>query len=427
MPLLNDTTSYPPTVGVPDSFNSDIRPGQGSTYAGSRFGTTFRQLSNTGSYAFGFEGTNYAHCLINADGTLYLNYVADSGFMTVGNFQTGAYLFTSEPADNRSDLHWHPTDATKYLYFIFSGGSRGLWERTVGVSSALVKDFGADLLGLGGSHNFCDKTGRYYIFADAGGVGVYDRTSNVIFTGRVTNPSAGGGYATISSDGNFVITSDGHFRSYALDKINHVLNTTAVMFWGPTTDHGMFVTDSGGQSYGIVTDNQTVGGLYRVTVDRDRSGFPTTTGQIAENIGVQKVLDTGAQWANIDALMTHGPNGAGQHWFFAGLTTYGGTHPGEDFNGTPSSGNWWLYAGELLAINYKTLDILRLDYHRSRGISPSDPYGPYVRPTCAWDSSALMWNSNFNQQIVTQYADLYGIQSPLGAAASGNFFTLIFK
>lgn len=404
---ITDALSHVPGA----DYNTDVRPGLGLTFPDLVFGETWRQLSDIGANAAADD--LYAHCWANANGTYLFHNNSNIGpTFDVVSSADGSIVASNQPyggSANRSDVIWHPTNPDKYL---FQSGST-LMERTVStLSSVTVHDFGTTLENLGGSENWCDKTGRYFIVRWGGFGRVYDRQTNTVYTGDIP-PAQSTGWFGMTPSGNHVITAkdtNGYHISYLINHGAQTVDTVGIKYWNCCGDHGVPVSGSDGKDYVITADCGTTQGLYRVDVTLDQNGR-TEAQQTADN---SLLLDNIGN--TMDFHASHGPNGAGQDWVFVdteALTT-------DTFDSSPS---WVKYKQEIIAVNYMTGARRRLAHHRSRSLSLSYYYQPRV--SCAWDASLVIWASNMNDSTPSAYSDFYGIRNPLGAI--GNFAMLIFK
>lgn len=403
MPLVNNTASLPPPTSGADAYNSDIRPALGGTYYDSTFDTTVKRLSDDGIAP---QDDMYAHCWANADGTLYFRNSNDgAGFLHIHRTSDGQQVLNVTDGDaNNFDLIWHPTDPDKFIYR--SGNSLIEWSVS-GNNQTWTHNFGHALESLGGSINWIDRTGRYYVVAYNDGAGlngyVYDRTDNALFTGSEISGSFGAGYLGISPDGKYVIYTDSNdFYSHALNLSAKTVGA-AVMFMRSTaapSDHAAYLSASDGVNYGVTKfDAFDSTHMWKFDISVDRSGM--TNPQI-EASSTAIMTTQGAQ--ELEIHMAHGPNGRGQDWVFIGHED-----SADGFNDAPSP--WRRYKQELTAVNLVTGDIRRICHHRSRNVAT---YYYQPRPSCAWDGSLLIWTSNFNDSAPAGYNDLYGVENPLG-------------
>lgn len=405
MALIDDTSVVTPG----SDYNTDVRPGLGNTFHDDQFDEDVKQLSAIGNNAS--EDDTYAHCWANADGTMYFHNAL--GQLDARRTSDGAVVTNgSNMPGNNFDTIWHPTNPDYYLY---RSGTSLICRSVSGASTVWSKNFGATLGSLGGSINWCDKTGRYFVVSYSSGGHVYDQVDDVIYSGTISS-AFGAGYLGMTPDGAYVVFTDStDFYSQALD---HGANSVAssVMFMrgiAASSDHAVYVSASDGFNYafGTLANLSSPDGMryYYYRIDVNRAGM--TTGQI-----LTSVLATGG-WLieatnsnELEAHFTHGPNGDGQNWVFIDTEDSGDT-----FNSSTSG--WRRYKQEILAINIMTGQTRRLAHHRSR--SPGNYYYQ-PRISSAWDASLIIWTSNMNDNSPADYNDTYGIENPLGASEGGS-------
>lgn len=145
------------------------------------------------------------------------------------------------------DLNWpfyfsfDPVDDDKFYY---SSGSQLRSFRVSDGSSTLVKDFGQNMAHLGGSVDFIDNTGRYFIVNYGGLSRVWDKQTDTVYSGG-TSRGGGGGWVGISPSADYVIANEdqagcggvGCYFSYA---INHQTQSVGPekLFWTLCGGHG---------------------------------------------------------------------------------------------------------------------------------------------------------------------------------------------
>lgn len=434
MALTDSNSHLPPTSGSLN-YNTDIRPALGATYIDPVFDEVVRRLSNIG--AVGGADDSYTHCLGNADNTLYI--YREAAAINVRNFSDASIYQGSQPGGtNAFDLHCHPTDPDKYIFHTNTGAGRGLYERDLSSQvSTRINDFnpGVDLGSLGGTVNWCDKSGRWFVFRTSAGVGrVYDRTEDVVYTGDIAGIGTicdSGGWFGISPDGNYAIASrDGgnYTLSYALNHATNTVTTTGVKLCVVGSGHSAIVSASDGKNYIVVAEADITGdGVYKMDVTTDNSGATYAVDSLASQGGV-KIISFNT--FNRGIHITHGPVGAGQDWVF--ISTEENSVSGansDDFNAIPGTDNTWVaFKQEIIAINVVTQAVRRLAHHRSRGI-PNSGYANYYwqpRLSCSWNGGLVLWASNMNDSSPADYSDYYGILNPLGAAAANDNRSCIF-
>ncbi len=406
MPLMTGTTG-------PDHYNnftpaSGSFPAVGSTYTDPIFGSAVRRLSNIGAVSNIEE--IYSHHYANANGTYTFSIQSrPTQTLFLVNTSTGAEL-TGHPIGSFAyDLAWHPTDPDKYYFH--SGAS--LMQRVVSTNtSSTVKTFAASLQSLGGTVNWIDRTGRYMLVKYSGTVKLWDSQTDTLYSNPVT-PFGGSGWTGLSPDGNYIVDVSGptaapnveHY-SYAINHGATSVSTSPVNFWGINQDHGVMLTASNGTNYFVAFDDYNTTGIWMTDLTVSQAG-KTYAQQVATY--TQLVPMSGATAGHLSAVSV----GTYQDWVF-----FSPSEIVEDrFNDVPSS--WIAYEQEILAVNVLTLEKRRLAHHRSRGITGALYYNN-PRVSCSWDGSVVLWTSNFNDSTPDNYADLYAINNPLGAAASAD-------
>lgn len=412
---ITDTLSHPPGA----DYNTDVRPGLGNPFADPVFGENVRQLTPR-------SGTTilddiYAHCWANANGTYIFEGSASNGTLNIRSVPSGALVASGVPGGSSgvpvgtyADVLWHPTNPDKY----FRLESTSLIERTVSTSGDVtVHDFSNTLQTLGGSVNWCDKTGRYFIIRWGGFGRVYDRQTDTVYTGNVP-PANSTGWFGMSPSGNHVLSAvdaNGFHISYLINHGAQTVDTVGIKFWGCNGDHGVPVSGSDGKDYVIAADDLFTQGLFRVDVTLDQSGRQAQNPLSSANEALQvadNLLLIGHIGFDQSMHASHGPNGSGQDWVFVTGEAVGAGK--DDFDQTPSS--WFVGKQEVFALNYITGAIRRVANHRSRNIVTSYYYQPRV--SSAWDASLVIWASNFNIQTPANYTDIYAVQNPLGGGST---------
>jgi hypothetical protein len=403
---LTDNGIHPPpfTGSASDLDYNLFKPGAagfpniGGTYADPIFGSVVRRLTNyTGSAN---EDDIYAHHWANADGTYAFTHNSSKGRPNTNIIQisTGAIVYSDQPdGSSRADNAWDAIDPDKYYYF---NGSNLVRRSLSAQADTTIKNFGATLEPLGGSLNFQDRSGRYFIVKFGGFGRVWDSQTNTLYTGNIP-PADAAGWFSITPDAKYVVTAAGpgntHY-SYAIDHVNGTINTTGVMFWTLCGDHGVLISATDGKNYMVTFNCNNETAIYRVDITLDQTG-KSASQQAAAN---QRLLTT---TNNDGAHFTAVSKGPLRDWAFISLESNA-----DGFNS--GVGGWYAYKQEILAVNVVTMEVRRLAHHRSRGLP--GVYETQPRVSCSWDGSVVMWVSNFNINSPSGYADLYAIQSPLG-------------
>lgn len=411
--LSNDTGVHaPPSSGTYDynAFKPSAGgfPGLVASYTDPVFGA----VDPTGSvvtrltvnYPNDIDGQTediYGHHWLNADGTSFFwRDGSASRISGVNKVSDGSLIRASVPGSG--DRSWHPTDPNAYFYF--SGADLRKYNVSAGTFS-VVHTFPATLLTLGGSQDFVDETGRYFVVFYNDGTSsarVYDAVANVIYSGP-TIAAAGAGYFHMTANAKFLLrVSGGAFTAYALDNVNHVV-ASGFPFWTDNGDHAGFVSASDGNCYMARISNLTNGDLYIVKVMDE-------TGRSVAQQRTDSPNYDGIAWGyTVDQHISGVGLGQFQDWIF--VDTEWAT---DTFDRAPTG--WIVYAQEVMAINVLTQEVRRFAHHRSRSVA-AGIYDYQPRVSCAWDGSVVMWVSNFNYNAgANGYIDAWAIENPLGSA-----------
>jgi hypothetical protein len=277
-------------------------------------------------------------------------------------------------------------------------------------------NFGATVQPIGGSVNWVSKDGNIFAVKYSNLIHVYNRADDVVYSGTPAEGIGGNGWAAISPDGLWLVILDSDTDKHHAYPLNHTTHTigSRIMPWDTGGGHSLPVSGSDGQTY-LVAPSQW-GGVHLATIDRDREAV---NGEAQKSdTGVTQLLHD--EFVNTwDLHMAHGPIGDGQDWYFITPECTGSSGIGRDnINDVPGTNNVWNqpYKQEVVAQNYLTGAVRRLAYHRSRSIAAD--YYRQPRPSCSWDSSFVLWASNFNDGTPAGYSDIYGILNPLGVVES---------
>lgn len=414
---ITDTGIHPPPTTGPYGFNSFTPdsagfPAVGNTFVDPVFGSTIRRLTNDGNVPA--DDDIYAHHWCNANGTMCFN--TQGGNLRIFNSTTGAILYSAQPTGSvRYEIAWDSIDPDKYYYY--SGASlirRSLTSQT----NTTVKTFPATIQANGGSLNTQTRDGRYFTVRYGETNKVWDSQTDTIYSGSVT-PLSGGGWVSISPDGNYMVTAAGgraapnteHY-SYPINHSTRSIGSTPTQFWGLCGDHGVLVSASNGRTYFVTFDCNNNPGLYAADVSVDQTGKTAAQQQTGSN----RILISTTWFKANDGHLSACSKGANQNWAFADMETFSN----DAFNSTPTG--WVAYQQEILAMNVLTGEVRRLAQHRSRGLQNSgNGYWAEPKVSTSWDCSQVIWKSNFNaSNRVTGYADTYGISNPLGASGGGD-------
>jgi hypothetical protein len=350
--------------------------------------------------------------------------------------RSGTNIHTSQPYSNFSgvvDTAWSPTDPDKYYYFNGTSLSR---RNLAAQTTDTVKNFGSTLQHLGGSGNWIDITGRYFLIRFGDEAYVWDSQTDTLYANPVPW-TGGGGWIQISPNGLFVIDHGNDHTSYAINHGTDTVSATGVMYADFGTDHSGAVSASDGTTYGILINGSTGTpytqngpGVYAVDVSVDRSAMSVAQ-QMDDSVGGLG----GAGHALIPITFADAGHISGvslgpfKNWFFFSPEGQNIGDGPDDFDAAPT--NWYVHKQEIIAANVITLATKRICHHRSRGlwrlgacsvpaIQSAYEYMPKV--SCSWDGSLVIWASNFNLDYADKacgYSDFYAVIDSLGAQDEG--------
>jgi hypothetical protein len=405
MSISNLTNLPPPTNGI-YAYNTFIPtsgsfPALAGTYVDPVFGETIRRLTNIGGGVNGDE--MYGHHWSNADGTFFFFY--NSGVFNIRSTTTGAIVYAGQPGYS-IDLAWHPTDPDKYYYW---SGSALVRRNLAAQTSTTIHAFANALQPLGGSLNWIDRTGRYFLLFFNNGTGikiqVWDNTDQILYAGEfATGAVTANGYVALSPDGQYLVIADGasspNGATLEARLLNHTTHTigSAHQFWNLCGDHGGIVSASDGHTYMLTVECfNTNGALYRVDV---ASVAGTIAQQIAAATPIGNVFPAGV-CANTH--FSHISRGPFSDWVWVSMES-----TIDSINGGITG--WVALRQEIFAVNLVTLEIRRFAHHRTRGTN----YSAMPRVSSSWDGSMVLWFSNYNYAPVSTYGDVYGINNPFG-------------
>src|SRR3989441_621629 len=390
--LTDSATHAPPTTGsFPYSPPGTWLPGQpgfplaGQTYVDPVFGTTIRRLTNdfpNQSFSDIYANNGYW----NADGT-YWYHRRGSGWVILDT-ATGAIVRSGVPGTSTSDglVEFDPVDPDVYYYY--SGAQLRRYSVSAGTSS-VVKTFPATLAGLGGSVDYVDRTGRYFLVNYSGALHIWDKQTDTIYSGSITT-SLGAGWAGISPDGTYVIIAGGSHRSYPIDHAAQTLSSTATVFWTLCGDHGDLMSASDGKTYAIIWDCTDEPSVWRVDVS-----LPAGTTAQQKNQNVRLFF---TDW-NDAGHFSCASKGVNQDWCFVSIESIDDTFANQ--------GAWRPYKQEIvMAQMVPPYTVRRLVQHRSRSIGSNYYYMPRVNAN--WDGTKFAWASNYGYNAGSVgYADIY--------------------
>ena len=402
-PPSSGTYAYYATYGTFGPDQSGF-PGQGQSYIDPVFGSTIRRLTNELNQQS--ESEIYSkNGYFNADGTR-VHHRAPSGH-TIIDTRTGQVV-VGNPAFN-AESSFAPDDPD--TWYSWAMGDTTMYKNSISTGAhTAFKTFPGALGQLGGSVDWIDRTGRYMVVHVGGTFTIYDKQSDILYSGGVPDnfmggPVSQGGWVGISPDASYVISSTPpiYSHSWKVDHTNHAVSTSPVLFWSLCGGHGDVMSASNGKTYYVTFDCNTTGSIYRADVS-----LPQTTSNVSQQLSQNMKLVQLTSWADVDGHFSRVSKGAFSDWVFASVET------GSDgFTGSLSG--WRAYEQEILMMNVLTGEVRRVAHHRSRGISGSYYYQPRVNS--AWDASVVGFTSNFGYSS-SGYADLYVLVNPGGSSGT---------
>ncbi|HYE94142.1 MAG TPA: hypothetical protein VEA38_24125 [Terriglobales bacterium] len=404
---LTDTgTHAPPTSGAHayyathGAFAPTITgfPGVGGTFVDPVFGSTIRRLTNEVGQQSDAEIYS-RNGWFNADSSL-VHHRAPNGRRFI-NTRTGQVVRTGVPGNVDSSFAADDPDA----WYHWTYGSPTLMKYSVSSGqSSVVTTFPGALGELGGSVDWQDRSGRYMVLNVGGSIRVYDRQANVLYAGSLPD-DFGGGWVSISPDGNYVLMSvsgsPSLSQSYRIDHGSQSVNTSPVTFWTLCGGHADVVSASNGKTYWVSLDCHSTGALYAVDVT-----IPQSAGNVAKQLSDNRRLAT-LTWSD-DVHVSRVSRGPMRDWVVVSVES-----GGDGF--TASVAGWYPFKQELFMVNVLTGAVQRLAHHRSRGDLGAN-YFWQPRVSASWDGSFIAWTSNFGHSQ-SGYADLYVIDTGVPAAS----------
>ncbi len=415
---LSDTSSHvPPMTGTYHYNNfqpgAGGHPSVGQAYLDPIFGEHIRRLTAVTGVAseeqyYGIRG------YLNADATKCFSWTNADG-LRILDAQSGAVLYTSQPrGDEASGVMFSPTNPDVY-YFVGNGANATkLMQRTVSTqTTSTLRDFttessGAALQNYGGSQDFCDATGRYFLVRWGDATRVWDRVADVVYTNSCSDFATSGGWVGITPRGDYVVSAAGataypnkEHHSWAITHATRTVASSPVQWCGLGGDHSSLISCSNGNSYAVkFNSDDSPPGLYLWNLATDMTGL-TGAQQVA---AATKLVETSTYYDPDGHLCAVG-KGRHQNWVYWACEYT----PGDEFDSDPAL-DWAPYRQEIIAVNCVTLEVRRLAHHRSR-----DPSNYYSSPriACSWGGEAVIWPSNFNDNGTANYADLYTIRGAL--------------
>jgi hypothetical protein len=393
---LSDHTAHPPPTSGPYAYYPSagtFGPGQpgflarGESFVDPVFSTLVRRL--TADHPMPAGNDIYAkNGWWNADGSHFLHRSRDGHFVL--DSATGAVVRSGVPVGyNASEVSFDPVDPD--VYYIPNGTTIDRYVVSTGTRS-LVHDFGASLDdGLGGSLDWIDASGRYFLVNLAGDIRVYDRTSDALYDGSIP-ATFGAGWAAISPDAAYVVTAsnDQTHHSYRIDHAMQRVEAAGTMFWNLCGDHGDLVSASDGRTYFVTFECHSEAAVYAVDVSLAQD----PTDDAAQRASNRRLFDTDWPDSGHFSGVSSGPL---RDWAFVAVES------GDDDFGSDPSG-FRPFQQEIVMANVVTGEVRRLAHHRSRGLAGSYYFTP--RLSASWDGRHVAWSSNFGVDLA-DYSDVY--------------------
>jgi hypothetical protein len=401
-PPLSGPYAYYPTAGT---FGPD-QPGffgVGQTYVDPVFGTSIHRLSDQFPEQ-AFSDIYATNGWWNADGTHFL--LRTPSGVQVFEAATGAVVRAGVPQGYESSyLSFDPVDPDVYYFRRDNDPSLYAFHVSSGAETT-VKTFAAALESLGGSVDYIDRTGRYFVVNYGGQIHVWDRQQDMIFGGAIPN-DFGQGWVGISPDAKWlVMAADGsRHTSHALDLASQTIDPNGTLFWTLCGDHGDLVSASDGRTYLVTFECYDVAAVYRVDV-----ALPQTAGDVAQQRQQNRMLfDT--DWAD-SGHFSCASKGTLADWCYVSIES------GDDT--FADMGTWRPYKQEIvMAQVVPPFEVKRLAHHRSRNLNcgaACNANGYYYTPriSASWDGTKAAWASNFGYGGAqpAEYSDVYWVGVP---------------
>jgi hypothetical protein len=371
----------------------------GEAFVDPVFGSTIRRL--TAQSPQSGAGDTYArNGWWNSDSTR-VHWHPSAGGCLVLDAVSGGVVRSGVPCQTASGEVSFAPDDPRLLYY-WSGASLRTFNINDG-STALVKTFPATVENLGGSVDYVDRTGRYFVLRYGGQTRVWDKQSDVVYAGGISRDAGGGWTGITPNASHVVIATGGGFYSYSINHGGRAIGPET-LFWDLCGDHSDLVSGSDGKSYLVGIECSSEDAVYRVDVSLLQS--PSPGGAAAQRASNLKLIHLGS-WRDA----SHYSCSSRSDWCVVSFEAID-----DDFL---SMGQWRPYKSELVAVNVISGEIRRLAHHRSRGIDMG--YYNQPHPSISWDGSRLMWTSNFGLNVGgLGYGDLYSMDMPGGGAPSGD-------
>jgi hypothetical protein len=397
-PGITDNTSHaPPTTGA--YAYTTFEPNQpgfvalGASYVDPVFGCSVRRLSNVFP-GWGNSMIYSKNGFWNADGTLYMQNPNEHGEFDVVNGDTGAVVRANVDFGN-GEGSFDPVDPDIYWWWPYQSSELRRYSVSAGAYT-VAKTFPSMLVSLGGSVDWIDRTGQYFLVSYGGQLKIWDKTTDTIYAGSVPN-TFGTGWAGISPDGKWLIIG-GHngqeFQhwSFPIDHASKTLSSTGQMFWSLCGPHSDIISTSDGKTYLAGFNCWDQPEIYRVDVSLSQS-----TSDIAKQ-KTDNVRLFGNDWKD-SGHFSCVSKGALQDWCYAEISS------GDDtFSG---SGAWRPYEQEIVAVQMMPpYAVKRLAHHRSK--SPFTNYTRQPRVNASWDGAKVAFASDYGYDGgAVGYSDIY--------------------
>jgi hypothetical protein len=188
---LSDTAMHPPPTsgpygyGPPGDFTPD-KPGfpkVGESFVDPVFGCSVRRLTDVGLSSWGSSLIYSKNGFWNADGTRYANSPDAQGQIDIIDGDTGAIVRAKVPFGG-SEGSFDPVDPDVFYAFAYQSPELRKFQVSTGVST-VIKTLPAALQSLGGSVDWIDRTGRYFLLNYSGTLHVWAQQTDTMYTGTV--------------------------------------------------------------------------------------------------------------------------------------------------------------------------------------------------------------------------------------------------
>jgi hypothetical protein len=406
--FFTDSSAHPPPTTGPYAYwppHGTFGPGEagelalGGTYVDPVFGGTIKRLSDdfpTNSVG----GVLYArNGWWNADGT-YIVHKPGSGMVAIKVADATTKSLTDPGSPHRDDATCDPVDPDVFYY----GSGNTIKKQLISTGAvSTLKDFGSAVGSHGGSLDWISNDGRYFLVKLAAGFRIWDKNTDTLYTGTITD-AIGGGYCTMDGDARYVILVNGTTKKrYAISHGTTTLTTTGTSFSTLASDHADIINPSDGNIY-----------MCRAIDDTN----PIHFGTINIETGATNALLSfgGSQYYHQPSHYSAIPRGPMKDWclFETTVSTGGGdTEWNKDVFGAANPvSSWVAFRNEVCMVNVLTGECRRFAHHRSR---ECNPYSYQPRPSVNWDGTKVAWMSNYGYDDGANgdaYSDMYMIDVP---------------